>query len=335
MMGKVRAANVLHVFGGLPAEMRLLWIASPGESHDWLAEAFESDSAVRVHLTAVNDAARGLARMHEERFDAVLVADRLDFDGLAFVEGLRAGGSEDAIVILGEESERERTPLAFEVGADGYVCRATVATRTLLWVISRAVERQQLVREHRLLCQSRQQKLLAEHDEAERLLTQQRALIRELDRIHEQTEPLTALDEASSATTQTIARHADREAAISLPESLVTHYAELLQAYVMMGSGSLANEMRSLAEVLAQAEVSAAKALQLHLQAVENMVRGLGSRSARHVMQRADLLVLEVIVHLTETYHRRACDPSMSGRRTHQGLPWNRAAARMAEQEAA
>ncbi len=42
--------------------------------------------------------------------------------------------------------------------------------------------------------------------------------------------------------------------------------------------------------------------MQLHLQVLEETVRGLGTRSARHVMSRADLLVLEVMVHLTEDY---------------------------------
>jgi hypothetical protein len=43
----------------------------------------------------------------------------------------------------------------------------------------------------------------------------------------------------------------------------------------------------------------------LHLKVLEELIHGLGSRSARHVMSRADLLVLEVMVHLAEGYRSR------------------------------
>ena len=38
---------------------------------------------------------------------------------------------------------------------------------------------------------------------------------------------------------------------------------------------------------------------------VEELVHGLGARSSRHVMSRADLLGLEVMVHLAEGYRQR------------------------------
>jgi hypothetical protein len=46
----------------------------------------------------------------------------------------------------------------------------------------------------------------------------------------------------------------------------------------------------------------------LHLKVVEEQVRGLGNRSARHVMNRADLLVVDVMVHLAERYRERYLD---------------------------
>jgi len=45
--------------------------------------------------------------------------------------------------------------------------------------------------------------------------------------------------------------------------------------------------------------------MNLHLHVLEELVRGLGSRSTRHVMTRADLLALEVMVHLAEGYRQR------------------------------
>jgi hypothetical protein len=45
--------------------------------------------------------------------------------------------------------------------------------------------------------------------------------------------------------------------------------------------------------------------MQLHVQVLEQLVQGLGNRSARHVMSRADLLVLEVMGHLADGYRQR------------------------------
>jgi phage gp37-like protein len=80
-----------------------------------------------------------------------------------------------------------------------------------------------------------------------------------------------------------------------LPERLVAHYREMLRAYVVMGAGNLAEEMVRLSAMLTEADVSAQRTMQLHVQVLEELVGSLGNRSARHVMTRADLMVLEIM----------------------------------------
>jgi len=92
---------------------------------------------------------------------------------------------------------------------------------------------------------------------------------------------------------------------LTLPEELFVHYRELLRTYVIMGSGNLGNELKRLAELLVSAGTTARQTMQLHLRVVEELVHGLGARSSRHVMTRADLLGLEVMVHLAEGYRGR------------------------------
>ena len=89
------------------------------------------------------------------------------------------------------------------------------------------------------------------------------------------------------------------------PIASSTHYRELLRAYVVMGAGNLADEMTTLASLLADASVSAQRTMQLHVHVLEELIGSLGNRSARHVMNRADLLVLEVMAHLADGYRRR------------------------------
>ena len=51
--------------------------------------------------------------------------------------------------------------------------------------------------------------------------------------------------------------------------------------------------------------VTASQTMQLHIGVLEEMIRALGNRSARHVMNRADLLAMEVMIHLAEGYRQR------------------------------
>jgi hypothetical protein len=90
-----------------------------------------------------------------------------------------------------------------------------------------------------------------------------------------------------------------------LPTELAEHYRELLRAYVIMGSGNLACELTRLADLLATAGITPQQTMGLHLHVLEELVHGLGARSTRHVMTRADLLVMEIMIHLAEGYRRR------------------------------
>ena len=70
-------------------------------------------------------------------------------------------------------------------------------------------------------------------------------------------------------------------------------------------SGNLSDEMRRLTELLADARVTAQQAMLMHLDVLEEMIQGLGNRSARHVMTRADLLILDLVAKLSDGYRRR------------------------------
>ncbi len=99
-------------------------------------------------------------------------------------------------------------------------------------------------------------------------------------------------------------RPAATEPSVALPPELTAHYRELLRIYVIMGSGNLADELRRLAGLLVAAGITARQTARMHLEVVAEMISGLGARSSRHIMTRADLLILEVMMHLGEGYRR-------------------------------
>ena len=219
---------------GLPARVKVLYITTPDRTGGWLAEAFAADSASEVILEEAVGTAAGLTRLRDEAFDAVLVAhDPEQLNSLDLVEGYRAGGADEPIVVLGTEDEAEMAALCYEVGADGYLSIHTRTTRNLLWVVARAIQRHELVRENRIFRQAEQARLQREHEEARRLLAEQRALLgpegREAraesresrvegrePRVEEQASEPSTLDSQLSTVTQ-------------LSTAFAAHYRELLQ----------------------------------------------------------------------------------------------------------
>ena len=279
----------------LPARMRVLYISTTHRTGGWLAEALAVDRASTVVLEEAVGSSAGLARLREELFDAVLVSHQPgELDALELIEGYRTGVADAPIVVLGTESEQEMTSLCYELGADAYVCVNTTTTRNLLWVLARAIERHTYLSENQRLSQTHQRRLQQEHDEAARLLRQQHELIHGLE---------TAYGNSGSSTDTQAVPAEPRE--ITLPAELIIHYRELLRTHVIMGAGNLSCEMEQLAELLTAADVTAREAMQLHLFALEELIQGLGTRSTRHVMMRADLLAMEMMMHLTETYRAR------------------------------
>ncbi len=304
------------IWGQMPARMKVLHVTTLQRTGGWLAEAFAADCAAEILLKEALGVTAGLSQLRDEVFDAVLVSHEPGaLDAIELIEGLRAGGNDEPMIVLGAAPSAQMTALAYEVGADAYCCVAETTTRSLLWAFARAIERCQLVREHRRLVQVEQQRLAHEHQEAERLLAEQRKLIAELEQIRNGKAACGLADEASevsdcglrivdcSPNPQSEIRNP--QLAPDLPDRLVSHYREMLRAYVVMGAGNLTDEMATLSTLLADAGVSAQRTMQLHLRVLEELIGTLGNRSARHVMNRADLLVLEVMAHLADGYRRR------------------------------
>jgi CheY-like chemotaxis protein len=288
--------------------MRVLLINGSMPVGRWLKSALATDNACEVALEEVQGLALALVRLRDEVFDAILLCHETgELDALKSLDAIRAGSSdEQPILVLGTAACTEMTDLCYESGADAYLCIHATTTRTLLWELARARERQQLLGENRRMRSAQHHRLQQEHDESARLLRQQRSLIAGLQSIGG-LPPIDA-DEEPEILERSQAGRVDAGAATvlpSLPESLRSHYRELLRTYVIMGSGNLAEEMTRLAEMLINVELTPRQLMLLHLQVLEEIIRSLGSRSARHVLNRADLLILEVMMNLAEGYRGR------------------------------
>ena len=291
-------------WGMLPPRMDVLFVTGRQRTGAWLAEAFAADSASEVVLEVAVGLASGLARLREEIYDAVLISHEGEhLDALSLIEAMRGSGSEEQpVIVLGEQSEQQLSALCYEAGAEAYVCVNTTTTRALIWSVARAIERYRLLAENRRLRQAQQHQRDREQDEAARLLDQQRSIVA-----------------AAAQSTASPREPLEPISGPQLPETLSSDYRELLRTYVIMGSGNLGDEMERLTALLAAAEVTARQVMWLHLHVLEEMVRGLGNRSARHVLNRADILILEVVINLADRYRQNAA--SQEGPRRQLMLP--------------
>jgi hypothetical protein len=229
-------------------------------------------------------------RLRDEIFDAVLVCHQPgQLDALELVQAVRGSGNDEAVVVLGSSPVEEMDAVCYEAGADGYLCVHSASTRSLTWTIARAAERAMLLRVNRQLAEAERQRLEADHQAATRLLDEQRDIL-------------------DKAAVETLAGQTASGQHGPLPADLLTHYRELLRAHAMMGSGVLRNQLHDLAEMLCGARFSSQQALALHLEALTDVVRSLGNRSARHVINRANVMALDLLVQLAEAYRRRYLD---------------------------
>jgi hypothetical protein len=239
---------------------------------------------------------QALAALRDETYDCLIVDDSDDaLRASALVEAVAADGGAEAVLVLTPPGNDERLVAFSRYDCEVLVSAAGWQSRTLPQWIARTIERSQMIRENLRLAGADQRRTLRDRDETDQLLEQQRRILREHagagrllpELLHG---PRTGFDDELGR----------------LPAEVVAVYQDLLRSYVMMGSGGLAGEIRKLAQLLVLAGISPASALHVHLERVEELIRGLGSRSSRHVMSRADLLAMELMIEIGECYRQKS-----------------------------
>ena len=221
-------------------------------------------------------------------------------EAASLVKAIRASGCEDPLVLMAPRiSDADWFDLSSEE------CELLQTARmwdspALVSVLKRAILRSEQSRQSRRLEIAQTKRMARERDETEHLLSQQRRIIDDLD-ARDGIEPTNVSRQAMLDCFGRVT-----PCRTSLPPEIRDYYQELLRTYVIMGSGNLGGEIAKLADLLAVAGCGPREALSLHLERVESLVGGLGNRSTRHILARADLLALELMIHLGESYRRRA-----------------------------
>lgn len=299
----------------LPDRLRILYVDLQESPEYSLSQALENDSATKVKIESSGSLAGGLSRLREECYDAVVISlPRDECAACEQIEALRTAGCEEPVVVLGQLAEEDMVPLCLEVGVDAYLCWRSSSVRMFLWTLARAIERRSLLKDHERLLLAERSNAQRDLNEAELVLSQQRSLVAALETL---SAPADDLPDSSGS------RHGARisdDSGISCKEleELRGYYRELLKAFVVMGSGTMPEEIHRFALRLGELGHTGHFVMQLHVQTLEGILKGLGSRSSRHIIHRAEQLILELMLQLCEHYGRRARD--FESQTTHFGL---------------
>ena len=299
---------------GLPSHWRALYIFDRARTGAWLVESFATETPAEVEIHEAAGRTAGLARLRDEIFDVIFVSHNPpELDAIELAIAYRTAGTDEALIVLGRQSEQELAVPCYEAGADGYLCVTTATSQVLIWTALKAVQRCHLTRQNRRFQQSELQRLQREREEALRVLQhQQRLTLNTNGNASDKTgkwDIEQGLAKVNEDLFENISQFQLPEPP-ELPAQLIAHYRELLRAYIIMGSGHLGRELSELAEVLATTGLSPKEVMHLHLYVATELIRGLGSRSTRHVITRANLLIIEVLLQLADAYRARYRDAS-------------------------
>ena len=297
---------------GLPPRLRLLCVGPTEPSWVSLTLQLDAEGCLEPQFRWVSTSSSTLATLRDESFDCILVcvdSKEAEADSqtapLSLLRAIRASGYDDPVILIATHLDDERWTQLCQKDCEVLITPNLWESLALVPVIKRAISRVELSREKHRLEIANHRRLVRERDEAEHLLRQQRQIIQELETLTAPAVERGGRGEAAATSEETARLGADH-VSFPLPAEINDYYHELLRTYVIMGCGSLGPEIAKLAELISLAGLSPREGLELHLERVEALVRGLGNRSARHVMARADLLALELMMHLGECYQRKS-----------------------------
>ncbi len=300
---------------GVAAGFRLLCVG-PTEP-DWIGLTLQLD-AIGCHdprFRWVSTPSETMSLLRQDNFDCIIIEcvqtrqdDDDEWNGISLLQAIRASGCDDPLILLSRRPDDGLVVDACRFQCELLVSSALWSSRALVNVMQRTIKQVLAVRENHQHTVANHRRLVRERDEADHLLRQQRDIISELEVL---THGVSA-DQGGNLTPPIVSGTDENSGAIpeqrsiAVPDEVRNYYYELLRTYVIMGSGNLGAEIGQLARILAEFDLSPRDTLSLHLERVEHVVKGLGNRSTRHVMARADLLALELIIHLGECYHQAA-----------------------------
>ncbi|MCA9014600.1 MAG: hypothetical protein KDA77_04630 [Planctomycetaceae bacterium] len=290
----------------IPPRLKVLFVSAQKPVWVGLALRLDAIGCAEPRFEWVSTSEEALTLLRNDSFDCLLLL--LDAETktnqLVLLNAIRMSGCHEPVVLVLPSPDDQVLLAACESQAEVLISPALWESPALLGMMQRAMLMHQMNEENHRLQVDNHRRLVRERDEAERLLNQQRSMVEELQTLACPSEFKESESDLLLERNQNQIDSQVTSDVFQIPQEVQDYYHELLRTYVIMGSGSLKDEILQIAELLSAANLRPRHVLEFHLECVELIVKGLGNRSSRHVMSRADLLALEMMVHLGECYQK-------------------------------
>jgi len=280
--------------------LRLLALGTQEPDWDFLQARLVRQEWELKQASWTADLRQTLQSLRTEHWDCLLISlfdedDLFTFKELtSFLAAIRESGLSTAILGLACSLDVELAEMFQEYQCDFHEVRAGWFSPAAGVLINRTMQLQSDSQEKKKLRNRDKQRSRREQEEAEVILSQQRTLLQEiLNEQHQADQP--EQSDSSEYRKEVVG-------ALESVSSVDPLYEQTLRSFVIMGAGRLEKEMSQLATELQKKGNTPRDLLAMHLGCVEKLVERLGYRSCRHVMQKADQMLLEMMVHLAENY---------------------------------
>lgn len=252
----------LQILNGL----KILHVAGSSQKEPWLAKAVHEVKGVSFEVQEVCGKFDGLKALQTEVYDAVLVSLQPTLAALDFITGCRTSGTGVPMLILGTKIESNQFTLCCERGGDGWISLEGSTVSDLLWQIALAVQnRRNADLQNRHL-------LLADQEFAEccDFLEQQRNFVQ------------------------------GQNAETAISDELSELYLKLLKTFIPGTNGNAEKEFQAFLQTLSTRKTSSWELLTIHANALETILAAPGRKSPSHLMNRANLLLTELLAMLLD-----------------------------------
>jgi DNA-binding NarL/FixJ family response regulator len=264
--------------GASPAPLDVLYLLGPASPRGWFARAL-SNQPTPIEVRDCPSLAVGLEQLRAAPYDVVVldrdVSDRPPAETMLAIQ--TSTHELQAVVVLSDDHQRHDAAEFLSGGAAAYLPLRTTTPAELAWQLQAAAERTVLRRENQQLRAWQQRHAEREHEAILELLKEQAAVFQA----------------AARGDTST---HHTALGPPQLADRLREQCRELLQAYIIMGRGHLAGEVRRFTDRLHTEQIPLTEILETLNEAITRQAADRGSRSFRHIFNRGNLLILDVIV---------------------------------------
>jgi len=264
--------------------LRLLCVSSQEPSWVGITIQLGNEKISEPHFRWSSTPQEALTILRREIFDAILIVQHLDDSDDTFsiphifrlLEAMRTSGHDEPALLLISQLKDEEWEQLCRLECDVLISSRSWDAPALVPFLLRSVRRNQLQRKNQRIESSIRKQNVREKTTTEKTFKHLQQILHD----------------------HRLLRQSQHCETISIPDELKETYNHLLRTFCMMGEGTLTTELTQLSRILSTAGLRLADVVQLHVEQTEHLVDKLGARGTRHVLARADLLIIELLMHL-------------------------------------